>query len=57
MGTLALLSFSEFDFDVEPINEPRLNGFLLVIQFTMNICLFIIKPVINTFQKEVRNNK
>ena len=42
---------SEFDFDVEPVNEPRIDGLLLAIQISMKICTFIIQPLINTFQK------
>ena len=33
METSDWLSFSEFNFNVEPINEPRLNGFLLDIRW------------------------
>ena len=51
MRTLAWLSFSEFSFDVEPINEPRIDGFLLATQISMKICTFIIQPFINTLQK------
>lgn len=51
MATSAWLSLSDFDFNVELINKPRLDGFLLDIRISMNICTFVMQPFLNTFQK------